>query len=100
AFGEFHGRQPDRMVPAAEGVVGMGIPELGHGADVSGRELYYRDALLALLHREMVQLLGHAMLGVPDFLAVLERAGIGPENRDVSHVRLRHRLEDPSHQWR
>ena len=57
-------------VAPAEGVAGVGVPELGHRADVAGVQPLDLDPLLALLDREVVQLLGHLVLGVPDLVAV------------------------------
>ena len=88
------------MIPAAEGVVGVGIAELGHRADVPRGELGDFLALLALLHRQVVQLFRHAVLGVPDLLPGPKRAAVQPENRDVAHVGLGHRLEHPAHHRR
>jgi hypothetical protein len=50
------------------------------------------------LHREVIELLGDAVLRVPDFLAVLDRAGVDPEQGDIANVRLGNDLEDVSDQ--
>ena len=58
------------------------------------------DPLLALLDRQVVELLGHLVLGVPDLVAVAELAGVEAEQGHVAHVRLGHGLEHPPHQRR
>ena len=98
--GEGNRRQPDRRLAPAEGVTGMGILELGHGADVARAEPLDLDPLLSLLDREVVQLLGRLVLGVPDLIPVPELAVVEAEQGHVAHVRLGHRLEDPSHERR
>ena len=78
----------------------MGVLELGHRADVARGQPLDLDPLLALLDREVVQLLRHLVLGVPHLVAVPELAGVEAEQRHVAHVRLGHGLEDPADERR
>ena len=88
------------MIALAEGVAGVGIAELGHRADVAGAQPLDLDPLLALLDREVVQLLGHLVLGVPDLVAVRELAIVEAEQGHVAHVGLGDGLEDAAQERR
>ncbi len=92
-LGERRGRQPHRLVPAAEGVVGVGVAQLGHRADVAGVEPLDLDSVPPLLHRQVVQLLHRLVLGVPHLVAILDGPAVEPEQRHVAHVGLAHGLE-------
>ncbi len=94
------GRQPGRGVAAAEGVAGVRVLELGHRADVARGQPLDLDPLLALLDRQVVELLRRLVLRVPDLLAVPDVAGVQAEQGHVAHVRLGHGLEHPAHQGR
>ena len=63
-----------------------------------GLELGHLEPLLALLHRQVVQLFRHLVFRVPDLRAVAQGTGIEPEEGDVADVGFRRRLEDPRDQ--
>ncbi len=100
ASGRGRGGRRTGSVALAEGVPGVGVAQLGHRADVAGIQPLDLDPLLALLDREVVQLLGRLVLRVPDLLAVPELAAVEPEQGDVADVRLGEGLEHPAHQRR
>src|SRR5438094_8591428 len=81
--------QHDGVLPGGERVVGVGVPQLGHGADVAGAQLGDLESLLALRDAQVVQLLHRLAGGVVHVLAVPHRAGVHAKERHVAYVWLR-----------
>ncbi len=84
----------------AHGVAGEGVTQFGHGADVAGVQLRYRDKVLALRNREMCQLFRCAASEVLQRGVVLHHAGEDFEERDASGKRIVGGLEDVNGSWR
>ncbi len=87
-------REPNGVLLRGERVVRVRVLELGDAADVARVELLHLDAVASLPHREMPELLHDVARGVVHLLPVHHHPRQDAEEGDVTHVRLRLRLED------
>ena len=67
------------VIPPAECVVGVGVLQLRHRADIAREQLGHLEPLPPLLDRQMTELLGNAVLVVPHLFAGLDVPGVNPE---------------------
>ena len=72
--GQRDGGEAHRLVPLAEGIAGVRVTKLGHGSDVARRQPFHLDPVLALLDREVVELLRYFVLRIPHLVPVSQLA--------------------------
>ena len=93
-LGELDGRVDDGVRLVAERVVGLGLLQLRHRAEVAGLDLGHRRLVLALEEEERAHPLREIAVGVVDGAVRLQDTRVDAEEADPSRVRIGQRLED------
>jgi hypothetical protein len=91
--GEFDARHVDRLVARGQPVAGVGLLELGHGADVARAEAVGVADVLASRHEQLADALLVMGARVHDLRVVGHRALVDAEEVDAARERIGARLE-------
>ena len=81
-------REAYRMGASGQRVIRVGIPELGHAADVASMKARHLDAVAALRHRQVIQLLRDVARDVVQLVAIADGTRQHAKEAHVAHVRL------------